>query len=94
MTRLRTPIFLDEWIISYTWKFCRLQPVVTAGWNVGLYTFIELGEIGQEVVVICFKLNYRGEKLAFHCTEWSSNREAPKYRPPASPHAQIGQTSF
>jgi len=58
MMHLRTPIFLNEKIVCSTWKFCRLQPVLTAGWNVGLYKFVELEEIGQEVVVICFKLKY------------------------------------
>jgi hypothetical protein len=85
---------LDEWIVCCTWKFCRFRPVLIVGWNVGLYTFVELEEVGQEVFVICFKLNCRGEKLAFHCPEGGSNRESPKYRPQASPHAQIGQTSF
>jgi len=56
--------------------------------------FVELEEIEQEVVVICFTLNYRGEKLALHCPEGGSNRESPKYRPQASPHTQIRQNSF
>jgi len=56
-------------------------------------TFVELEEIRQEVV-ICFKLNYCGVKLTFHCTEGGTNRASPKYRPQASPHTQIGQTSF
>jgi len=57
-------------------------------------TFVELEEKGQEVFMICFKLNYRVEKRALHCPEGGSNRESPKYRPQVSPHAQIGQTSF
>jgi len=60
--------------------------------NCGICTFVELEEIGQEVVVICFKLNYHREKLAFRCPEGGSNRESPKYRPQASPHAPISQT--
>jgi len=58
------------------------------------FTFVELEEIGQEVVVICFTLNYRGEKLALHCPEGGSNRGPPKYRPQASPHTQFCQNSF
>jgi len=58
------------------------------------FTFVELEEIGQEVVVICFTLNYRGGKLALHCPEGGSNRESPKYKPQASLHTQMGQNSF